>query len=296
MLGTVASRAVAAETAPGSPALRQARAAWERGSFKTAEPLYREAIEKGGLAPDEVLEGYVRLGAIRARHSKKQQAIAAFRAAAILDADFVVPPQAGARGAAYAARARKDTAKIGSIKLKVEAPKETPAGKPFKVRAELDAAHVAIIAKITLVAKDGTSGKEATLDAEPKESVDLDVPSDVTLPNASILVRVAAVDSHDNRLASTEERVKVPEAAPIVAAVPVPEPTGKSASSPPKASPLVGFTPPPDSDRRRGGGFWSSPWPYVIGGVALAGAGAAVYFGTRPSDDVSVGQVGIRTR
>jgi hypothetical protein len=293
VLGTVATRAVAAEAAPGGPALRQARAAWESGSFKTAEPLYREAIEKGGLAPDEVLEGYVRLGAIRARHGKKAQAIAAFRAAAILDAGFAVPPQAGTRGASYAARARKDTAKIGSIKLKLDAPKETPAGKPFKVTAQLDAAHVEIVAKITLVAKDGTSAKEATLEAPPKESVDLDVPSDLTLPNASILVRVDAVDSHANRLASAEERVKVPEAAPIVAAAPVPAATHPPSSA---VTPAVGFTPPPDSDRRRGGGFWSSPWPYVIGGVALAGAGAAVYFGTRPSDDVSVGQVGVRTR
>jgi len=38
-----------------------------------------------------------------------------------------------------------------------------------------------------------------------------------------------------------------------------------------------------------GGGFWSSPWPYVIGTVALAGAGAAAYFTLRPADDVSVG-------
>ena len=51
-----------------------------------------------------------------------------------------------------------------------------------------------------------------------------------------------------------------------------------------------------DNETRKGGSFWSTPWPYVIGGVALAGAGAAVYFGTRPSDAVSVGPVNVGTR
>jgi hypothetical protein len=33
-----------------------------------------------------------------------------------------------------------------------------------------------------------------------------------------------------------------------------------------------------------------------MGGVALAGAATAVYFGTRPTEQVSVGAVGVRTR
>jgi tetratricopeptide (TPR) repeat protein len=282
-----ASVAAAAETAPGAPALKLARAAWERGALDTAEPLYREAIERGGLAPNELLEGYVRLGAIRASLGKKDQAIAAFRAASILDASFAVPAEAGPKGPALADRAKRDTAKIGSLKLTLKAPKETPAGRSFRVTAHIDAAHIPIVTKVGLVAKDGTSGKESTAEARPDESIELEIPSDVTLPNASIVVRIDALDRNNNRLGSVEERVKVPDSGAVAA----------HERTEPKATRAETGAPRPSEDGlRKGGSFWSSPWPYVIGGVALAGAGAAVYFGTRPSEDVSVGQIGVRTR
>ena len=53
--------AFAADGPAGNAMLKQARSAWDRGSLAAAEPLYRDALEKGGLAPAEVLEGYVRL-------------------------------------------------------------------------------------------------------------------------------------------------------------------------------------------------------------------------------------------
>ncbi len=272
----------AAEAAAGGPALRQARAAWDRGQIETAEPLYREAIERGGLGPDEVLEGYVRIGSARAAIGKKDQAIAAFRAAAILDASFAVPSEAGRRGPAYAERAKADTARIGSLKVSLQAPKETPSGKSFHVTAQIDSAHLPIVKKVGVYAKDGTSGKEFSGDAATDSSVDFEIPSDITMPNASIVVRVDALDAHANRLGSAESRVKVPEAEPAPA---------------PAIVAVTPFTPPPKNEEaRHGGGFWATPWPYVIGAVALAGAGAAVYFGTRPTDDVSVGQVGVRTK
>jgi hypothetical protein len=258
VLATTAAPAHASETAPGGPALRQARSAWDKGSLDTAEPLYREALEKGGLAPAEVLEGYVRLGSIRASHGKKDQAIAAFRAASILDATFAVPSEAGRKGPAYAAQAKKDTAKIGGIRLSLKAPKEASSGKAFTVTAELDSAHIPIVAKIGLVARDGTSGTQG------------------------------------NRLASAEERVRVPEASSAGAVAAKRSDSGAGSSS----SSTSASTSPPDADSgvRKGGGFWSSPWPYLIGGAALAGAGTAVYFGTRPTEQVSVGPIGVRTR
>jgi hypothetical protein len=279
-----AASAGASESPAGGPALRQARAAWEKGSIETAEPLYREALEKGGLAPSDVLEGYVRLGSIRAALGKKDQAIAAFRAASVLDSTFAVPSEAGPKGPAYAAQAKKDTAKLGSIQLSLRAPKEATSGKPFTVTARLDAAHLPIVAKIGLVARDGTSGKEATAESKSAETVDLEVPADVTLPNASLLVRVDALDSHGNRLASAEERVRVPQSGVAAAAAPA---SGSSSA----ASSSSGGS---DATLHKSGSFWSSPWPYLIGGVALAGAGSAVYFGTRPSDQVSVGSPSIK--
>lgn len=290
VLVTTAAAAHASETAAGGAALRQARAAWDRGALDTAEPLYREALEKGGLAPADVVEGYVRLGSIRASHGKKDTAIAAFRAASILDSSFAVPSEAGPKGPAYAAQAKKDTAKIGSIQLSMRAPKEATSGKSFTVTASLDSAHVPIVAKIGLVARDGTSGKEATAEGKPGDSVELEVPADVTMPSASILVRVDALDSHGNRLASAEERVRVPDRddGRVAAA----GGAGAKAKDAAGASSASGG----DSGARKGGGFWSSPWPYLIGGAALAGAGTAVYFGTRPPDQVSVGAPAVRAK
>ena len=293
VLGAVATSAwpaYATEVAAGGPALRQARAAWDKGAIETAEPLYREALEKGGLAPADVLEGYVRLGSVRASLGKKDQAIASFRAASILDSTFAVPTEAGPKGPALAAQAKKDTAKIGSIQLTMKAPKEVPSGKSFKVIADLDAAHVPIVAKIGLVARDGTSGKEFVAEGKPGEAVELEVASDVTMPNASVLVRIDALDRQGNRLASTEERVRVLEAGAAGAVVAV----GSSSSS--SSSSSSGSASSGDTSPRKGGGFWSSPWPYVVGGLALAATGTAVYFGTRPSDQVSVGQVGVRAK
>jgi hypothetical protein len=293
VLATTAAPAHASEPAAGGPALRQARAAWDKGALDTAEPLYREALEKGGLAPADVVEGYVRLGAIRASHGKKDAAIAAFRAASILDSSFAVPSEAGPKGPAYAAQAKKDTAKIGSIQLSMKAPKEASSGKPFTVTASLDGAHVPIVAKIGLVARDGTSGKEATAEAKPGDFVELEVPADVTMPSASILVRVDALDRNGNRLASAEERVRVPdhEVARGAAAAGGGGNKAKEAAGASSSSSGGG-----GDSARKGGGFWSSPWPYLIGGAALAGAGTAVYFGTRPLDQVSVGAPAVRAK
>lgn len=283
VLGATAGDAWATEPAPGAPALERARGAWDRGALKTAEPLYREALEKGGLSPSEVLEGYVRLGSIRAVLGKKTSAVAAFRAASVLDADFAVPKRAGRKGAALAEQAKRDTEKIGSLQLALEAPKEAETGKPFTVKATLDKAHLPIVSRIGLHAKDGTTGKEVSFDAETGETVDLEIGPDLTLPGASIVVRVDALDKSKNRLASVEERVRVPDAQPVAAPV-------AGVTEPTRAAPQPGG----DSGVRRGGGFWSSPWPYVIGGIALAGAGAAIFIGTRPVDTVSVGPVGVR--
>jgi hypothetical protein len=45
----------------------------------------------------------------------------------------------------------------------------------------------------------------------------------------------------------------------------------------------------PKPPEKKSGGFWSTAWPWVLGGMAIAGGGAAVYFGTQRYDEVSVG-------
>ena len=280
-----------APTAPGATPLKQARSAWDRSNLENAEPLYREALEKGGLAPGEVLEGYVRLGSIRAALGKKDSALAAFRAASILDDKFAVPSEAGSKGIALADRAKKETAKIGSIQLGLQVPKNVTSGKSFKVTATLDKGHLPIVTKIGLVAKDGTSPKEVTLDSKPDESVEFEIGADITLPGASILVHVDALDGHQNRLASAEERVKVPDkdaggaAAGAGVGVAVGAAAAKDTLKPPNDS--------SQSKKNEKRSFWASPWPYIIGGIAVVGVGTAVYFGTRPPANVQLGQPGV---
>ena len=94
----------------------------------------------------------------------------------------------------------------------------------------------------------------------------------MTLPGASILVHVDALDGHQNRLASAEERVKVPDAAPSPVIAAKPSTKEKATKEPTKKT-----------------SFFSTPWPYVAGGVALLGIAAAVFFGTRPAQNVQVG-------
>lgn len=277
---TLRAEAYGAGRAPGSEPLRQARAAWDRGDVSAAEPFYRQALEAGGLAPSEVLEGYVRLGAARAAVGKKDQALAAFRAASILDPAFAVPPEAGPKAGGIAARARQDTASVGGIQLSMDAPHEAPSGKPVAVVVKLDAAHVSIVNKLVLVVRDGTSGKETTVMAPSETNAELEVPSSMTLPGAELVLRADALDNHQNRLASVEERLRIGGGASAQAA------PSKASSSSEKH----------EATSKSGGNFWSTPWPYIIGGIALAGAGTAVYYGTRPPDQVSVGQVNVQPR
>lgn len=232
-------------------------------------------------------------GSIRAVRGKKDSAVAAFRAASIIDSNFVVPPEAGTKGASLASSAKRDTAKIGSIQLAVQVPKETNPGKAFKITATLDKAHLPIVNRIGVLARDGTTGKEVTLDAKPDESVEFEIGSEVTLPNASIVVRVDALDGHQNRLASAEERVRVPEESKAVAAA-GPGAPAKSGTNATSAAPTALSTQsPPAADTSSKRSFWSSPWPYVVGGIALAGAGTAIYYGTRPAPNVTIGPVGL---
>ncbi len=217
---------------------------------------------------------------------KKDQALAAFRAASILDATFTVPTEAQALGLQLADKAKRDTAKIGSIQLAIQVPKETSAAKSFKVTATLDKGHLPIVSKIGVTAKDGTSGKEISLDAKPDESVEFEIGSEITMPGASILIHVDALDGHANRLASAEDRVRVPDSGATT-----PVAANNTTSSTTSSGTTTTANKPADSPPpvHHGGSFWSSPWPYVIGGIAVAGLGSAVFFATRPAENVAVG-------
>lgn len=249
---------------------REAKAAWDRGEFEEAERDYRIMVERGGLGPDEILDAYVRLGSARAILGKNAQSVAAFRAAAVLDSEFRVPSDAGDKSAKLAASAKKDVAKIGSLELGGKFPSEVPASKAFTVSAELDQAHIAVVYRLGVRVSDKLTGKSYAHEEPPAKSVDFEVPLTMALSGASLTVRVDALDKFDNRLASVEQVVHVMKEPTSVGPVIAPKP-GKS--------------------------FWATPWPWVAGGVMLAaGAFSAYYFWLRPTDDVTFGTVGVRTR
>jgi tetratricopeptide (TPR) repeat protein len=274
---------------PGAAALARARAAWDKGDFDVAEPLYQEAIETGGLDPAEVLDAYVRLGSVCSVLGKKATALAAFKVAALLDPHFVLPPEAGKRAALVANRARQASARAGAITLGATIPSDVVSGEAAQVDATLDPAHVAVASAIALSARDPLSGRSYADSQDPAAAIHFKLPASLMLPSAMLSVRVDALDAHQNRLATVEGRTHVRAAAlapdaPIALAPVLPlDGSGKATTDEGK-------------DHKSGGGFWSTAWPYVIGGVALAAGGAAIYLATRSSDDVDVGAVHVLTR
>jgi hypothetical protein len=303
--GVVAGPALADTPPPaGADALASARNAWAQHHFKDAEPLYKSALDHGGLAPSDTLDAYAHLGAARAALGRTDLSRAAFRQAAFIDAHFEVPalPRVASRRAhKIASLARRDEAKLGSIRLNAAIPQSVPAGESFTIDATLDARHAGVTAKIGIDARDSLSGKHYSTTDVAAPTVHFEVPADVTLPGATLVVRVDALDPHDNRLASREQRVQV-QAGDAPAAEGLPKSAGPNSMSPMSAEAPAALTFDLGSDDRhtkegeKHGGFWHSPWPYFIGGLVLAAGGAVTYYELRPTDDVSLGAARVTTR
>lgn len=283
ILSAVATSHAQPSAPQGAGALIRARAAWDKGDFDLSEPLYAQALGDGGLAPIDVVDAYVHMGAARAVMGKQRPALDAFRQAAVIDSKFTVPSEAGKKAVKLGEQARREKARIGSIALSGEFPTGVKSGQPFTVDATLDAAHVPLVAKVGIFVRDPLSNKIYSHTDPPSTSLHFEVPTSMTLPSASLVVRIDALDAHENRLATSEQRVKV-EAQPVAVATTPSRLTFDDARSP-KDQKDKGK----GNEKTSGGGFWSSPWPYVIGGVALAAGGAAAFFVTRQTDDVTIG-------
>ncbi len=261
-------------------ALKRARDAWNDGDFDVAPGLYQNALAAGGLSRADVIDALARTGSALAVVGKKKAALAAFRQAALLDPTFSVPPEAGRKAVALADRARKEQHKVGSLAVSARSPDEVSAGAPFAVEVTVaPAAQATLVDTIVLEVRDKLAARAYEQQSPPGANVRFDVPARMTLPDASLVVRVQARDAHGNELLTAERRVHVVR--PVVAA-PVP-------------AALAPLTRTANAERPAassgGGGFWSSPWPYIVGGTALAAGGAAFYLATRPSPDVNVGAV-----
>lgn len=278
---------VAAATWPGAVyaqsssnrTLDKARAAWDNADFDIAPALYETAIEVGGLSKSDLVDAYGRMGAALAINGKKKPAIEAFRKAALLDPDFQLPPEAGKKATALAKVAKRQQARVGSLTIVLQVADEVDSGEPFSVDVTVSPPHPPLVDTLSFSARDSLAGHAYERTTPADAHVHFDVPTRMTLPEATLVVQVKAHDAHDNELWITEKRVHVakplpaPSPAPIAALEPGPAPRHHHEE--------------PESS----GGFWHTAWPYIIGGAALAAGGAATWYATRPTDNVYVGSV-----
>ena len=279
---TCASPVYAQSSAPTAPpatekALQRAREAWDGGDFDLAPGLYQRAIDAGSLRRADVVEAYVRMGSALAAGGKSKLAVIAFRQAALLDPVFVVPPEAGKKAVALAEKARRAQRRVGALALSAQVPDEVPSGATFAVDVTLAPGHSFLVDSVGLVVRDSLAGRSFQQDSPPDVNLHFDVPLRMTLPDASLVVRVQAFDTHNNELISSEKRVHV----------------ARAVAAPSLALTALGPLHPSRSGNHAhgasSGGFWTTAWPYILGGAALAAGGAAVYFASRPTDDVNVG-------
>lgn len=258
---------VALAQGTGSSALAQAAEKWEQAALTESAPLYEKALKEGGMFPSDVVVAYARIGTVQALLKQKEAALSSFRVAAVIDPEFQLPSESGKLARELYEKARKDAASQGGkLEVTMEAPERVDANKTFRVVAKLDEAFAPVVEKIGIEVKDTLAKANAWKGEQPStSSVTFDVPGRFVTGSSTLLVRVSALDQNGNRWAMREVRVKVREA-PVVEAP-------------------VETKPPPEEKKSKG--FFSTPWPYAIGGALLLG-GVVAFFATRPPSEVNV--------
>ncbi|MFO0661760.1 MAG: tetratricopeptide repeat protein [Polyangiaceae bacterium] len=251
--------------------LALAAEAWESANLPEAAKLYQKALDAGDLYPADVIMSYARMGTALAAQNKNNDALSAFRTAAILDPGFKLPPEAGAKAKKIYDQASKEAqARGGKLTLTAQTPDSVEAKQGFKVTAVMPEEFAVLVDKVRIEVKDPMTKAVVHKEALPATAnVVFAVPGKAALPGISLMVRIDALDAHANRWVSQEVRVKV-------AADPNAD----------KVAPLV-----PEEDEKpkpKQKGFFQKPWPYVIGGVVIA-AGVTIFLATRSPDQVNAG-------
>lgn len=270
------SVAIEEPASPGAAAFARAQGAWEKKEYDRAETAFQEAIEQGGLGPEEVREAYVKLGSSRALRGKNDAAVRAFRAAAVLD-DFKIPAQLKPAQARLAEQAKKDVSRmgIGAMAFTAAAPDKTAPARAFNVKVTLDERHVPVVEFFLMTAKESTTGKNISKQEGRAATAEIEVPAYMAPPGGQITVRVDAVDKYKNRLATADVRITVE---------PISEPAARIDVDEPKKT---------ETGRHRS--IFSTPWPYVIGGIVVLGLGAAFVVQATKADEVSIGSIGVKS-
>jgi len=254
--------------------LLQAAKAWDAAELNRASDMYEAALQDGGLYPSDVLVAYTRIGTVQAAMGKTNAALSAFRVAAALDPAFELPSEAGPKARNLYKQARADAMKQGGkLEVSVEVPNSSAPDTEFIVTSHVSEAFAPLIQDIGISVRDPSVGsmKAWTSKKPAATAVSFEVPAKAVIAGANLLVRVDALDAHGNRWASTEKRVKVDQSAATATALGGIRPSG----------------PGEDKHKESEGGFWTTPWPWIIGGAIVAG-GVATYFLTRSPNEVTI--------
>lgn len=242
----------------GREALEAARKSWHEAEYETAETLYARAIEAGGLPIALATEAYLYRGAALAILGKTKPASESLRIALTVDGSARMPPEAGKKAASLLESIRKE--KLPVLSLTLTAPGEVHAGEAFNADVALGENPWPIIESVAVTAQETTASKKHSVTIRPAQLSTVELPNWLAAAEGrTIALHAELRDKGGNVLLTAEKTVRVKA---TVAAVLL-------ATEPKK--------PPPKEPPKRG--FWSSPWPYVLGGVVLVGAAGSAAYG-----------------
>lgn len=252
----------------------QADTAWHTADLEKAMQLYSDALAEGGLAPNEVVIAYSRIGTVKAALKDTNGALSAFRIAAAIDPMFELPADSGPAAKKLYERARKEAADFGGerLELTITAPETVPAQRPFKLETSIPEGFAVLVAEVVVTIEDPTTGKKWRRKAPAEAKVTFEFPKRVAIRGARLKITAAAVDGQNNSWTVAESKLKVEGVREIDA---------------------ISDDPIDDQPRKKPeakSNFLSleGPLPWIVGGVLLVG-GVIVFAATRPPDEVNVG-------
>jgi tetratricopeptide (TPR) repeat protein len=257
---------------------KQAEDAFGHQEYETAEKLFKKLIEDGELEQDAVIGAYVRLGGSRAMLGKKDEAVKAFRAAAVLDPNFVPTPDGNPKVIEAAQIARSSVAKLGPLVFEAKVPERVELGTPVAVTAIVDPAHLPMVSRLLVTVKQHDK-ENATVLATKSELSDPSGSTKLTLDElpkdvAEVDIQVSALDKFRNKIASQSFTRSLKAA--VVA--------GESGAGGSIYGDRADSKKKKTSDEKDSVGIFSTAWPFVVGGVVLAAGGVSMYYYlSRPS-------------
>ena len=268
---------LAAPAATAPKGFKKAEAAWSQGDLEAAQGHYEEALERGGLKPKLVLIAYSRIGTVKAALGDKQGALSAFRVAAAIDPEFQLPDDSGPVAQRLYAQALSEAAQQGEVlSLQVTAPDNTPAGERFTIETEIPEGFAVFVAKVVVTIEDPVTGKKWRKTKSSEPSLVFDFPGRVAVAGAKLKVTGAAVDGQKNAWVMSTAKIKV-------------DGTRKSFDWGDEDEDEDEEEDEPTRDKKAaGGGFFSGPVPWIIGGAVVVG-GIILFAATRSSGNVAVG-------